>query len=118
MDKLYNQVQIYLNMDEEIDFKEFQAYYQQVLKYLDEYSSDLHEDDLWKALFVVESIMSNAENRAKTAKKAEAKKYNKMATRTKLYAQNFTKRLSDLGYDEEQIGSKFEEMLEEGPEEK
>ncbi|MFC5713289.1 hypothetical protein ACFPU1_10875 [Thalassorhabdus alkalitolerans] len=114
MDKFYAQVQEYLNMEEEIDFKEFNEYYQQVLEYLDKESADLSEEDVWKALFVVESIMSNAQNRAKHADTTkEQKKYKRMAKRTKLYAQHFTKRLHDAGYNDEEIGARFKEMLEE-----
>ncbi|MFB5661540.1 hypothetical protein [Alteribacillus sp. HJP-4] len=115
MDQYYEQVQIYLNMDEEIEFTEFRKYYQDVIKALDGQAEDFREEDLWKSLFVVESIMSNAENRAKTVKKSsEAKKYKKMAERTKYYAQHFTKRLHDLGYDQDQIAEKFEKMLRDG----
>ncbi|WP_158735214.1 hypothetical protein [Alteribacillus sp. YIM 98480] len=118
MDKLYDQVQKYLNMDEEIPFKEFQQFYQDVISKLDREAESFEEDSIWKGLFVVESIMSNAENRAKTTKNAsETKKYKKMAKRTKLYAQNFTKRLHQFGYTQEQIGEKFEQMLEEGTKE-
>ncbi|MFB4164624.1 hypothetical protein ACE1TI_12515 [Alteribacillus sp. JSM 102045] len=118
MEKLYEQVQEYLNMDEEIDFKEFRSFYQEVISHLDSDTEQFNEDEIWKGLFVVESIMSNAENRAKTSKNAaEPKKYKKMAQRTKLYAQNFTKRLHQLGYTQEQIGEKFEQMLEEGAKE-
>ncbi|GAJ98648.1 hypothetical protein [Geomicrobium sp. JCM 19055] len=34
IDELYEKVQDYLNMEEEIDFKEFQAYYKKVTDYL------------------------------------------------------------------------------------
>nr|WP_091580698.1 hypothetical protein [Alteribacillus bidgolensis] len=118
MDKLYDQVQKYLNMDEEIAFKEFQQFYQDVISQLDSEAESFQEDKIWKGLFVVESIMSNAENRAKTTKSAsETKKYKKMAKRTKLYAQNFTRRLHQFGYTQEHIGEKFEQMLEEGTKE-
>ncbi|WP_240378088.1 hypothetical protein [Bacillus piscicola] len=117
MDTLYKQIQVYLNMDGEIDFKEFQSYYQDVLSHLNEQADSFQEDELWKGLFIVESVMSNAENRAKTAKKAEVKKYTKMAERTKLYAQNFTKRLHEAGYSQDEINDKFEEMLAEGTKE-
>ncbi|WP_252313289.1 hypothetical protein [Sinobaca sp. H24] len=46
--------------------------------------------------------MSNAENRAKEERNSsQAKKYRKMADRTTMYAQHFTKRINQLGYGEE-----------------
>ncbi|RSL34583.1 hypothetical protein D7Z54_05435 [Salibacterium salarium] len=115
MDKYYDKIQEYLNMDTEIDFEEFRDYYQDVLSCLENQNQELDEDEIWKSLFVVESIMSNAENRAQTTKKvAERKKYKKMAERTKLYAQHFTKKLNQMGYNQDQIEERFEKMLEEG----
>ncbi|MDA3131160.1 hypothetical protein ACFPTR_10285 [Aliibacillus thermotolerans] len=115
MNALYDQIQVYLNMDEEISFEEFQDYYKKVMKKLEENANQLSEDGVWKALFVTETLMSNAEHREHTAKKkAEAKKFHKMKHRTQLYAEHFTKRLNELGYNEEDIGRVFEEMLEEG----
>ncbi|RSL32007.1 hypothetical protein D7Z54_17545 [Salibacterium salarium] len=115
MDKYYDKVQEYLNMDTEIEFEEFRNYYQDVLSYLEKQQEEIAEDEIWKSLFVVESIMSNAENRANTAKKtAERKKYKKMSERTKLYAQFFTKKLHDMGYTQDQIEERFDKMLAEG----
>ncbi|WP_026700234.1 hypothetical protein [Salibacterium aidingense] len=119
MDAFYNQVQEYLNMEEEIGFDEFRDYYQSVIHYLDNQQQAPEEQELWKSLFVVESIMSNAENRGQTTKNnTERKKYKKMQERTKLYAQHFTKMLHQLGYDQDQIEEHFNNMLEEGPNEK
>lgn len=79
MQALYDQIQVYLNMDEEISFKEFQSYYQNVLKELGEQGDSLDEEMVWKSLFIVENVMTNAEGRA-NAKGPEAKKYKKNGT--------------------------------------
>ncbi|GAK12824.1 hypothetical protein [Geomicrobium sp. JCM 19039] len=114
MNELYERVQDYLNMEEEIDFKEFQAYYKKVTDYLQAEGQDLEEENLWKGLLVVESIASNSSNRAKEIRKGpEVKKYKRMNERMKLWAQNITKRLTALGYTDEQINERFHEMLEE-----
>lgn len=113
MQALYDQIQVYLNMEEEITFKEFQSYYQQVLNALDEQGDSLDEEMIWKSLFIVENVMTNAEGRA-NAKAPEAKKYKKMAQRLQLWAKNLAQRLGDLGYSEEDISERFNSMLEEG----
>ncbi|GAJ98649.1 hypothetical protein [Geomicrobium sp. JCM 19055] len=41
------------------------------------------------------------------------KKYKRMNERMKLWAQNFTKRLAELGYTDEDINERFHKMLEE-----
>nr|WP_018923893.1 hypothetical protein [Salsuginibacillus kocurii] len=117
MEKLYNQVQIYLNMDEEIEFNEFQDFYKTVISELNERGQELEEDDIWRALFIAESLTSNAKNRIKETKnKQEKKKYKKMGQRSKLWAEHFTLRLHQSGYNEKQINERFEQMLEEEPE--
>ncbi|GAK06560.1 MULTISPECIES: hypothetical protein [Geomicrobium] len=114
IDELYEKVQDYLNMEEEIDFKEFQAYYKKVTDYLQAEGQNFDEDKLWKGLLIVESIASNASNRAKEIRKGpEVKKYKRMNERMKLWAQNFTKRLAELGYTDEDINERFHKMLEE-----
>ncbi|WP_252313288.1 hypothetical protein [Sinobaca sp. H24] len=50
MEEMYNQVQEYLNMDDEIPFKEFRTYYQNVISHFDEKSEQFSEDELWKGL--------------------------------------------------------------------
>ncbi|SFL68884.1 hypothetical protein [Salibacterium qingdaonense] len=114
MNELYQKIQEYLNMDTEIEFEEFRDYYQQVIQYLDHEQQEPDETEIWQSLFVAESIMSNAENRAKTVKNnAERKKYRKMNERMNLYAGHFTKKLNQLGYTQDDIEYHFDAMLEE-----
>ncbi|WP_078552959.1 hypothetical protein [Bacillus alkalicellulosilyticus] len=112
MEELYNKMQEYLNMDEEISFEEFSTYYKNVLETLTENHENFSEDEVWKGLFIVESVMSNAEARSKETKGSNAKKYAKMAQRFQLWAKNFAGRLHTLGYSDEQINERFEQMLE------
>ncbi|ADC48346.1 MULTISPECIES: hypothetical protein [Alkalihalophilus] len=114
MQSLYEQIQVYLNMEEEIPFKEFNSYYQKVIKELGDSHEQFDEETLWKALFIVENVMSNAEGRAKETKGTEAKKYTKMAQRLQLWAKNFATRLGQAGYTEEDINERFNTMFEEG----
>ncbi|MCM3759184.1 hypothetical protein M3212_00100 [Alkalihalobacillus oceani] len=110
---LYDQIQVYLNMEEEISFKEFNDYYKRLLDELGQNHETFDEEEVWKHLFVVENVMSNAEGRAKQGKGAEAKKYAKMAQRLELWAKNFGGRLAEAGYTEEDINERFNKMFEE-----
>ncbi|SHL16567.1 hypothetical protein SAMN05192535_1362 [Shouchella rhizosphaerae] len=112
----YERIQQYLNMDEEISFKEFQNFYKEVINELSKAHQGMDEATLWKALFVVENIISNADGRAKETKGAEAKKYSKMSQRLQLYAKNFGVRLGEAGYTEEDINERFQQMFAEGEE--
>ncbi|GAE36639.1 hypothetical protein [Halalkalibacter akibai] len=114
MQALYDQIQVYLNMEEEISFKEFSEYYRKVLAELGEVQESLDEEGVWKALFIVENVMSNAEGRAKEGRGSESKKYAKMADRLQLWAKNLAARLGQAGYTEEDISERFNKMLEEG----
>lgn len=114
MQALYDQIQVYLNMDEEIPFKEFNDFYRRVLDELGNNHASFDEEMVWKNLFVVENVMSNAEGRAKETKGAESKKYAKMAQRLQLWAKNLAGRLGEAGYTEEDISERFNSMLEEG----
>jgi hypothetical protein len=109
--ELYVKIHEYLNMDEEISFEEFDQYYKTVIKYFSEDSDNLAEEDIWKGLFIIENLMSNAESRGKEAKAAKQKKYKKMAERSSLWAQNFAARLYKLGYTEDQLNERFETMF-------
>ncbi|SFP24210.1 hypothetical protein [Salibacterium halotolerans] len=115
MNELYLKIQEYLNMDTEIEFEEFRDFYEKVMHYLNHEQQEPDETEIWESVFVVESIMSNAQNRAKTAEKnAERKKYKKMSERMNLYAGHFTKKLNQLGYTQDDIEQRFDAMLDEG----
>lgn len=113
MDQLYKQIHEYLKMDEEISFEEFDNYYKSVIDYLNDNGDKLDESAIWKALFISENVMSNADARAKNAKGSLSKKYKKIAQRLSLWAQNLTARLAEMGYSKEQLDERFEKMFEE-----
>ncbi|PYZ94378.1 hypothetical protein CR194_02265 [Salipaludibacillus keqinensis] len=112
MNELYKQIHVYLNMEEEIPFDEFEKYYKKVIAYFNDQADKFEEDDLWKALFISENVMSNAEGRSKEEKGTKAKKYGKMSARLTLWAQNFASRLGEMGYNKDQMNERFEKMFE------
>ncbi|MGJ9383312.1 hypothetical protein CR203_01730 [Salipaludibacillus neizhouensis] len=113
MEELYKQIQVYLKMEEEIPFDEFENYYKKIIKTFNEQADQFAEEDVWKALFISENVMSNAEDRSKQEKGQKAKKFAKMSQRLTLWAKNFAGRLGELGYNEEQLNERFEKMFEE-----
>lgn len=113
MQELYKEIHMYLNQEEEIPFKQFDDYYKRVMKYFDEHAAEFDEELVWKALFISENVMSNADGRAKeVSNQKEIKKYARMSKRLTLWAQNFAARLARKGYNEEQMNARFEKMFE------
>jgi hypothetical protein len=110
--ELYVKIHEYLNMDEEISFEEFDQFYKTVIKYFGEKADVLVEEDIWKGLFTIENLMSNAKSRLKEEKGTKQKKFKKIVERSSLWAQNFAGKLYKLGYTEEQLNERFEQMFE------
>ena len=114
MYELYKEIHTYLNMEEEIDFEQFDDFYKRVIDYFNHYADEFEEEDIWRALFIAENVMSNANDRRKESKGPKAKKkYQKMGKRLKLWAENFAIRLAQKGYTKEQMNERFENMFEE-----
>ncbi|UCZ54632.1 hypothetical protein LGQ02_07735 [Bacillus shivajii] len=111
MNELYKQIQEYLNLGEEIPFDEFESFYKKLIDEFNERADEFGEDELWKALFISENVMSNSDSRAKETKGSKAKKYKKMAQRLSLWAQNFAGRLGQMGYTKEEMNERFEKMF-------
>ncbi|WP_026689348.1 hypothetical protein [Alteribacter aurantiacus] len=113
MQELYKEIHTYLNMDEEIPFDQFDDFYKRVIDHFNDNADKFDEEDVWRALFISENVMSNADGRAKEEKGSRTKKYKKMAQRLKLWAQNFAGRLAQMGYNDEQMNERFEKMFDE-----
>ncbi|MFC4738058.1 hypothetical protein ACFO4L_15905 [Bacillus daqingensis] len=112
MQDLYKEIHMYLNQEEEIGFKQFDDFYKRVISYFNDHADSFEEEDIWKALFISENVMSNADGRSKEAtSQKETKKYAKMSKRLTLWAQNFAARLARKGYNEEQMNATFEKMF-------
>ncbi len=64
-------------MEEEISFHEFSDFYKKVIDELNSNHESYDEEAVWKVLFIVENVMSNADGRVKESKGSESKKYQK-----------------------------------------
>lgn len=111
MQELFEKMKEYLNMDTEISFAEFDAYYKNVIAFLNDNWQKLDEEETLHMLFILDNLKSNSEDRAKRRTK-EAKKYKKMEERSAIWASALIKRLRDLGMTDEQISKRYEEIYE------
>lgn len=102
MDKFFAQMKEYLNMDTEISFEEFSGYYNDLLGHLNPNSPELSEVELHQARFILLNLNTNAVDRA-ARKGPQAKKYKKMAEKSKFWEDAIRYRLTQMGLTEKQI---------------
>jgi hypothetical protein len=112
MQELFDKMKEYLNMDSEISFEEFDHYYKNVIAFLNDDWTNLNEEETMHMLFILDNLKSNSEDRAKRKLK-EAKKYQKIAQRTEIWAAALIKRLREVfGLSEEEISKRYEAIYE------
>ena len=98
MESIVTKLKEYLAMDSEIEFSEFQDYYNKVLEKLNQDYQKLTEDELLKIRYVLNTIAVNAENRW-ARKDKYVKKYKKMADKTRFWADAIAHKLKkELAY--------------------
>ncbi|CCO08192.1 hypothetical protein [Desulforamulus hydrothermalis] len=102
MEKYFEQMKEYLNMDTEIPYEEFEAYYQDVVAFLNSDYLSLNREDAVKGRFIMSILMSNSQDRAKRYKNL-AKKYKKIYDKCQLWAEALTIRLLKMGMTKNQI---------------
>lgn len=114
MEKLFEQLKVYLNMDTEISFKEFESYYNQVHQFLQEKFDELTKEELVKAKYITSIIQSNAVSRAKRKEvpSKQAKKYKKIAERCSIWAGGANYKLLQSGLTQQQIDEAEEALAE------
>ncbi|MFY0545158.1 hypothetical protein [Brevibacillus sp. H7] len=111
MQELFDKMKEYLNMDSEISFEEFDQYYKRVIAFLGDDWQKLNEEESMQMLFILDNLKSNSEDRAKRKLK-EAKKYQKIAQRTEIWASALIKRLKEFGLNDEEISKRYEAIYE------
>jgi hypothetical protein len=99
----------YLNMDTEISYEEFEAYYKDVLDFLNNDYLNLDKEETIKGRFILTILMSNSEDRAKRYKNL-AKKYKKIHDKSQLWAEALTLRLIKMGMTKDQIMQAEQEL--------
>src|SRR5690625_1934240 len=86
IDALYEKMVGFLNMEDEIDFNEFDGYYRQTLQELEAHYEQYTQQQGLYALFIVDNLKANSESRIQR-KFPETKKYKKIAQRTQIWVE-------------------------------
>jgi len=111
MQELFDQLKVYLNMETEISFEEFDQYYKKVVAFLNDNWTKLNEEETMQMLFILDNLKANSEDRAKRKTK-EMKKYQKMYQRSDIWLAAMFKRMRDFGLSEEEITKRYEAIYE------
>lgn len=102
MENFFEKMKEYLNMDTEIPYEEFEAYYKDVLDFLNNDYLNLDKEETIKGRFILTILMSNSEDRGKRYKNL-TKKYKKIHDKSQLWAEALTLRLIKMGMTKDQI---------------
>ncbi len=102
MEKFFEKMKEYLGMETEISYEEFEAYYQDVIYFLNKDYLTLNQEEAIKGRFILSILMSNSEDRSKRTKTL-AKKYKKIYEKCHLWAEAITLRLLKMGLTKDQI---------------
>ncbi|MEW9669684.1 hypothetical protein [Ammoniphilus sp. 3BR4] len=108
---LYDKMLGYLKMEEEIDFKEFDSYYKEVLSTLEKEYQQYNQEQALQALFVMDNIKTNSDSRMQR-KFSEAKKYKKISQRAQIWVEALFIHLVKSGMTDQEIHDKIEAMYE------
>lgn len=109
MEKYFEKMKEYLNMDSEISYEEFDAYYKDVLDFLNNNYLNLEKEEAIKGRFILTILASNSEERAKRYKNLN-KKYKKILDKSQLWAEALTLRLIKMGMTRDQISQAEQEL--------
>ena len=111
MEALFAKLREYLQMDDEIPFVEFSAYYRDVLaEFMANYKA-YDKENLIKATAITTVVAANAIDRGK-AKDINAKKYKKMAEKLSFWAEAISLRLEkEYGLSKNDVDKEFDALL-------
>jgi hypothetical protein len=109
VEKLFNKMKEYLNMDAEIPFDEFANYYKELIDNLKENFEQQTVEEHHKGYFILLNLGSNALDRAKR-KGTNTKKYKKIAEKSQFWAEAISCKLKASGMTEEEINQKYDEI--------
>lgn len=109
MESLLAKMREYLQMDTEIDFAEFTAYYQQLMDMMTANYDSMGKDDLCKAKFILMIVSTNSESRA-LRKGTAAKKYKKIKEKTSFWSEAINYRLLKEGMAQQEIDAELEKI--------
>ena len=112
IESFYEKMLEYLNMEEEIPFKEFDQYYRDTLKELEANYTNYDQEQGLRALFIVDNLKTNSDSRVQR-KFDEAKKYKKISQRAQIWVEALFGHLLKSGMTDKEIRERMEVMYEE-----
>jgi Xaa-Pro aminopeptidase len=104
----------YVNMEEELEFSLFSAYYQDVMNCLQADYQDLTGDELVQAQAICSIMRDNAQVRA-VKKDANRKKFQKMQEKSNFWQEAIEERLKKEGMSEDELKQKTEGLWADAP---
>lgn len=111
MEELFARLREYLQMENEIDFAEFDAYYKAVLAEFMANYQGYDKETMIKATAITTVVAANAIDRGKQ-KDANAKKFKKMAEKLTFWAEAIAMRLEkEHGLNKNQVDQEIDKLL-------
>ncbi|MGI6066232.1 MAG: hypothetical protein ACOYI2_07045 [Bacillota bacterium] len=111
MESYFAKLQEYLKMDTEISYEEFAGYYEDYLHFLNNNYQQLDKENLIKGRYICTILQANSWERSKR-KNSFAKKYKKMAEKTKFWSEAIKYRLEKEGMTASEIEQAEKALLE------
>ena len=111
MAELYAQMREYVNMEDELPFPQFTAYYQELMACLQANYQDLTTEELIQAQGCCGILGTNAQMRA-TRKDDNRKKFAKMAEKAAFWQDAIKTRLTKEGLNSEELEQKTQALWE------
>lgn len=110
MEAIKGKLKEYLAMDHELDFAEFNEYYNSIIAKLNEQYQEFTENDLLEMRYILNTVAVNAQMWG-SRKDKNSKKYKKIQDKTKFWAEAITYKLKkEFGYDNEKIDAADEKI--------
>jgi hypothetical protein len=110
METIKAKLKEYLAMEHELDFNEFNEYYNTIMAELNEHYQEFKEDALLDMRYVLNTVAVNAQMWG-SRKSQNSKKYKKIHEKTKFWAEAITYKLKkEFGYDNDKIDAADEKI--------
>ncbi|MGI6361235.1 MAG: hypothetical protein ACOX05_02880 [Bacillota bacterium] len=113
--ELFETMQEYTKMTDELSFKEFSSYYQQVMEFLQKDYQELDEEGLLKIKGICSIMFANAQARSMN-KDINRKKFIKMAEKANFWQNAIQMKLKKDGLSESEISAREEAFFAEDEE--
>jgi hypothetical protein len=113
MEEKLRRLKEFLDMETELPFPEFEAYYKSLMEQLRQDYDEMTRADRLRAGYICEIVSGNAETRAHArANKTYAKQFRKIAAKCRFWQEAINHRLHKEGASDEDIEQETKDLLE------